>query len=97
MLVIDASAFVELLTGSPDGEELRGPADQDPHWVVPEHFAIEVVSALRDVWLRSVIAKPSSERGVQRLGQTPLEVWPVLPLLPRIVELAPKASAYDAG
>lgn len=97
MLVVDASAFVELLIGASGAAALRGYAAQDSHWVVPEHFTIEVVNALRGLWLRKEITVAAFEGGVNRLATAQLQTWPVRLLLPRIVELAPNASAYDAA
>lgn len=52
MIVVDASVVVELLTdeGSSSARVSEAMA-RDPEWVVPEHLVIEVVSALRGLWL----------------------------------------------
>lgn len=97
MLVVDASAFVDFLT--PQSSE--SPADAhlagDGHWVVTEHFTIEVAQALRSLWLRRTIVDGELDAALAALASARLDVWPTLPLLPRIRELIPNVSAYDAA
>ncbi len=64
---------------------------------MPEHFTVEVASALRGAWLGGKLGRPAFEEAIRRLAAAPLDVWPVRPLLPRMVELAANATAYDAA
>ena len=46
---------------------------------------------------RRELDRPAFTEAVRRLAGVPLDVWPVRPLLPRMVELASNATAYDAA
>ena len=94
---MDASVFADLITGFGRADEYRPLAAADPDWAVPEHFTVEVASALRGAWLGGMLDRPAFSEAVRRLAQAPLDVWPVRPLLPRMVELAGNATAYDAA
>ena len=94
---MDASVLADLLTGLGRADEYRPYAAADPQWAVPEHFTVEVASALRGAWLGGMLDRPAFEEGVRRLAEAPLDIWPVRPLLPRMVELAGNATAYDAA
>lgn len=96
VLVVDASAFVGFLDPAGSGAvdvHLAG----DPHWVVPEHFVIEVIQALRGLWFRGSITESELDAALVTLGAAHLDVWPTSPLLPRIRELMSNVSAYDAA
>lgn len=97
MLVVDASAFVDFLVST----EPENPTDAhlagDSHWIVTEHFTAEVVQALRGLWLRRTIDVDRLDAALTALASARLDVWPTLPLLPRIRELMPNVSAYDAA
>ncbi len=99
MLVIDASAFVEVLTApdSPRRRDLFVDLDRDAHWVVPEHFRLEVANALRGLRLAGNLTDDDLSETFLRLAEQPFDVWPTAPLLPRILELASNATAYDAA
>ena len=95
-LVIDASAFTGLVIGS-SSPVLADHAAANGHWLAPEHFTIEVVSALRGAWLDGTLTDTTFPVAVQRLADAGVQTWPVRPLLPRVVELAANASVYDAA
>lgn len=97
MLVLDASAFVDFLDPTKDLPALDIHLASDTHWVVPEHFLIEVTQALRGLWLRGGLTEPQLDRALDALAAAHFDVWPTRPLLPRVRELMPNASAYDAA
>jgi predicted nucleic acid-binding protein len=97
VLVVDASAFVAFLDPAGDAAAVDAYLAGDAHWVVPEHFMIEVTHALRGLWLRGAIDEPELDAALAALGSAHLDVWPTLPLLPRVRELMPNVSAYDAA
>lgn len=97
MIVLDASALTMLLVGGPSAAEVGEHAANDSEWAAPEHITIEVASALRGAWLGGLLTGSTFSAAVQRLADTAIDTWPVRPLLPRIVELAANASAYDAA
>jgi len=97
VIVIDASALVEILAEKERAVALRTLAESDLDWLVPEHFVFEVVSALRRLWLGGHLDRSTFKAAVSRVEALPLDVWPSKPLLPRIVELAANATPYDAA
>jgi predicted nucleic acid-binding protein len=94
---MDAAVFADLITGFGRADQYRPHAAADPDWAVPEHFTVEVASALRGAWVGGKLGRPAFEEAVGRLAEAPLDVWPVRPLLPRMVELASNATVYDAA
>jgi predicted nucleic acid-binding protein len=97
VIVLDASVLADLILGTDRASRFRPYAEADPHWIAPEHFTVEVVSSLRGAMLAGMLTSAEFFEAVARLGQTPIEIWPTRPLLPRIAELAPNATAYDAA
>jgi predicted nucleic acid-binding protein len=97
VIVVDSSALVEILAEKERADELRTLAEGDLEWLVPEHFVLEVVSAVRGLWLGGHLERSTFQAAVSRVEALPIEVWPSKPLLPRIVELAPNATPYDAA
>ena len=97
MIVVDASAMVAILTGADTARQLRPSAEDDLEWIVPEHFVLEVMSALRGVWLGGQLDRDGFAAASLRLESLPLDVWPTRPLLTRVVELAADATPYAAA
>ncbi|GAA2076400.1 hypothetical protein GCM10009840_08500 [Pseudolysinimonas kribbensis] len=98
-VAVDASAVVEILAGDDDRRRaaILGAAGSDPHWVVPEHFLLEVISALRGRLLGHHIDRAQFASAVVALREFEFDVWPTAGLLPRIVELTDDAAPYDAA
>jgi len=97
VIVLDASAAVELLLGTPGRLAFLSGALSDPHWVVPEHFVLEVASGARGAWLGGDINDREFDGVLSALAGLSLDVWPTRPLLPRIRSLAENATTYDAA
>lgn len=98
MIVVDASAFVEVVA-TPDSDRgaiLVDELERDPHWVVPEHFRIEAGNALRGLLLAGQLDEGDFDSAFDRLAVQPFDVWPTVPLLPRVRELVRNATVYDA-
>ncbi|BAK37388.1 hypothetical protein MLP_43740 [Microlunatus phosphovorus NM-1] len=71
MLVIDASALTELIVGGPRASAIGPVMEDDGDWRAPEHFMVEVVSALRGMWLGGHLSKEGSRlRCTRRLEPT---------------------------
>lgn len=70
---------------------------EDPVWAVPEHFRIEVANAVRGLMLGRLITREAFEEALGNLSRAHIEVFPTVPLLPRIGELADNATPYDAA
>lgn len=98
MIVVDASAFVEWMTdASGRSHAIAEALAADSHWVVPEHFLLEVTNAFRGLWLAGRLGDDSFDSLLERLEGYELEVWPTRTLLPRIRQLAQNATAYDGA
>lgn len=74
MIVLDASAAVDLLLSLPRGkavgEHLRG------HKVIaPSHFDVEVVNAIRRLTSRGYISEHEGEEAIETLSRLPIERW----------------------
>ena len=98
MIVLDASAAVEFLLGTPSGERvgerirLPGETLHTPHLI-----DIEVVSALRR-WARDGrMTTRRADEALEDLRDLVLTRYPHDVLIPRIWELRSNASAYDAA
>lgn len=98
-IAIDASAAIEYLVPSSPGlrDAIVEGIGGDPHWVVPEHFVLETVNGLRGRWLGGYVSREQFGSAVALLAEVELDVWPTDALLPRVMELAPNATAYDAA
>jgi predicted nucleic acid-binding protein len=98
VIVLDASAAVEFLLGTPSGERvgerirLPGETLHTPHLI-----EIEVVSALRR-WARDGrMTTRRADEALEDLRDLVLTRYPHDVLIPRIWELRSNASAYDAA
>jgi len=98
-LVVDASAVTELVVASNlvHRAAVVDALGTDAHWIVPEHLVIEVVGALRGLWLGGHLSRSDFETAVATVSRFEFDVWPTAPLVPRIVELAANATSYDAA
>ena len=70
---------------------------EDLSWLVPAHFLVEVVSALRGRMLGRAITVDQFEAAVAALARAEVDEHPIGPLLPRMRQLAANATAYDAA
>jgi predicted nucleic acid-binding protein len=96
MRVLDASAWIEVSLGRASGP-VRDAMSGSGRWFVPEHFHLDVFNAIRGLWLSHRIDDGQFAFHTAELAQQQLEVWPTVPLFPRIRELSANASAYDAA
>jgi len=98
-LVVDASAINELLLPSFPERRLavQTALSGELHWVVPEHFTLEVINSLRGRLLGRRIDRAQFDAAVGSFGTFDFDVWPTAGLLPRIIELMNNATPYDAA
>ncbi|MGB4777515.1 type II toxin-antitoxin system VapC family toxin [Microbacterium sp.] len=98
MIVVDASAIVELITDE-GGASARVAAelDADAEWACPEHALLEAASALRGLWLGGRSSRSEFEARIDVLTRLHVHPVPTGPLLARIGELAANATTYDAA
>jgi predicted nucleic acid-binding protein len=98
MIVVDASAVVELLIDSTDfGDRVRAELAADAEWAVPGHLVVEVANALRGLWLGGRASDDVFDAHLYMLGRLEFTTFAVSPLLPRIRALARNATPYDAA
>ncbi len=93
--VLDASAAVELLLGSPAGRHvdhsLRGRTI-----AAPAHMDAEVVSALGRLARAGAVGEERVERSLVELARAPVSRFPVAPLLAPAWKLRANVSLRDA-
>ncbi len=98
MIVLDASAAVELLLASPLGRRVAqrvGEPTETLH--APHLLAVEVAQVLRGLVGRAVMSTERAAEAIQDLHDLDLMRYEHEPLLPRIWELRPNLTAYDAA
>jgi len=97
MIVLDASAVVEMLLESPPGaaiaEELLG-SEHALH--APYLLDAEVANSLRKSWFRGLISGARAGEALVDLSDLPIERHGHLILLERVWELRETLTAYDA-
>lgn len=91
MTVIDASVWLDLVTGRLDPEILPRPPV-----LVPGHFDAEILSGLRGLARGGHLSPAEAQRRVDGLARAPLLRVPVRDLLVESWPLNAALSAYDA-
>jgi predicted nucleic acid-binding protein len=99
MIVLDASAAVEVLLGVPRAApQLRARlarAGETLH--VPHIFDLEVLAAIRRYALRGVLSVRRAQRALGALDDLRVTRYSHVPLRPRIWELHDNVTPYDAA
>jgi predicted nucleic acid-binding protein len=99
--VLDASAGVDILERTPEGQAvatlLRGRGDEeDPELWTVEHFHLEVAKVLRRDTLAGVLDDRRATQLVEVLADWPLTVVSVAPLLVEAWQLRHNLTVHDA-
>jgi predicted nucleic acid-binding protein len=98
VIVLDASAVVELLTNGESAEALRRDLSKSAgSCLVPHLLDVEVISALRRLAAGQRIDSHRSEEFLAGLAALPAHRCSHIPLLGRIWELRHNFTAYDAA
>jgi predicted nucleic acid-binding protein len=98
MIVLDASAVVELLANGPLADSLgRELSASGESFIAPHLLDIEVVSAFRRLTAGRHVDSHQSEQFLSGLAALPAERYAHAPLLSRIWELRHNFTAYDAA
>lgn len=95
MIVVDASAAVEVLLGAAGAGEVRTALLASAPAVAPAHFDAEVYGALRRSYLRQHLSLERFRTAVDRLGQFDAERLEIVSLLPNVVGLVDVFGAHD--
>jgi len=97
VIVLDASAAVELLLGTPRGAAVAAALTGRPVDVhVPAHFPLEVLSVLRRLAATGVVASHRADGAVDDLAALPLVTHDPTALIARTWSLRQNATPYDA-
>lgn len=98
MIVLDASAVVELLLNTDTGARVaRRIADPRLSLHAPHLVDLEVAQALRRYTAAGTLEGARAEHALARLLELDLERWSHEPLLGRIWDLRANLTAYDAA
>lgn len=99
MIVLDASAALEMLLRTPVGERLidRLLASPDTSLHAPHLLDLEVAQVLRRFVAQGSLAAKRAREALQDLADLPLERYSHELLLPRIWSLRRNLTAYDAA
>ena len=96
MIVVDASAIVDLLVERPVNAELyERLVDEDLH--APHLIDIEVLAALRRLERESTLSRDAAQTVATQHGELALQRYPHAPLVRRIWALRSAMSTYDAA
>lgn len=94
MIVLDASAAVELVLATPPGvavaRRLRG---ETVH--APAHFDVEVIGAIRRAVVRQLISDHEGLVAVADFQVLPLRRWPTQPFVQRAYQLRSTHTVAD--
>ena len=96
MIVVDASALLELLLVTPRGDRVAERLGGAASLHVPHLVDVEIAQVLRRLVGRAQLAPERGEDALRDLADLDLERWEHLPLLPRAWELRDNLTAYDA-
>ena len=98
MKVIDASALVELLLGTPRGLLVADALVDEAESIHMPHLAdVEVAHALRRLVAMKAVAERDASEAIADLQDLDIDRHAHDPLLQRIWELRRNVSAYDAA
>lgn len=95
MIVLDASAAVELLLGTPVGARVAGLIESDA-LLAPELLDVEVVSAVARLVRGGVVSVAGGQARVDALNRLPLRRIPHRPLTARAWDLRDRVRVADA-
>ena len=97
MIVLDASAVVDLLLGiEPAASRIAERVVREHTWTAPHLIDVEVAQVLRRFVRAGKLEASRAEDGLLDLSEMPLRRYPHTPLLPRVFELRARVTAYDA-
>lgn len=98
MIVIDASVLTNAYTDDgPVGTQGRAELGRDPQWAAPEHFVVEVFSAIRGRRLGNKISEQRAVDALTAMADTSITLVATLPLLDRMWQLHRNVTGYDAA
>jgi predicted nucleic acid-binding protein len=97
MIVLDASAVVEILLDSSAGAAIAHRWDTEDGAIAPHVMDVEVLHVFRRLEARSVIDSDRGARAITALTELPVDRQPHDLLLARMWQLRNNVSGYDAA
>lgn len=98
MIVVDCSALLELLLQTHHGRSVENRLFQAGETIhVPHLIDVETAQVLRRFVLREDLGEDRARQALEDLADMPFNRYPHDFLLPRIWELKPNLTAYDAA
>jgi predicted nucleic acid-binding protein len=98
VIVIDASALLEVLLRTPVGSAVEARITENAGELHAPHLLdLEITHALRRYALSRILGVDRCQRALTRLSDFPLYRHPHEHLVPRVWELRDNLSAYDAA
>jgi predicted nucleic acid-binding protein len=95
LVVLDASAAVEIALRTPDGARLAGHVPRGSDTYVPEHFYVETAAALRRMELAGAIGSDRALLALRRILDLRTQRGQVRPLLPETWTLRHNVTVAD--
>lgn len=95
MIVVDASAFVEVLDGSPLGAVVQEVLAREPS-AAPHLFDAEVLHRLITAYKRGLLSPAQLQRGTEELRRAPMKRYDHRPRLHAATLLSSALSGYDS-
>ena len=95
MIVLDASAVIDVLVGEPS-ETLAARLAGEAVMHAPHLLDTEVLHVLRRLEQRGTLTGDQVATALQLFGLLEIDRYPHVPLSPRVWELRSELSAYDA-
>jgi predicted nucleic acid-binding protein len=97
MIVLDASVMTDALTNAGTrGVRTRAALARDPEWAVPEHWMVEVFSAIRGLTAGGKITADAAARAFGRLHSAEVATVATTDLLDTMCAVRNAISPYDA-
>jgi predicted nucleic acid-binding protein len=98
VIVVDASALADLLTGPADiGRAVRVEVRKDLDWCAPDHVTAEVFSAVRGQFLGGRLDADEAREALSAFATMGVRTLHTSAFLDRMWELRDNASGYDAA
>jgi predicted nucleic acid-binding protein len=98
MIVIDASALLELMLGTPHGKQIAARLHAKEETLTAPHLLdLEIAQVLRRYCAAGQITSDRAQEVLRDLPNAPIERYPHAQLLERIWQLRQNFTAYDAA
>lgn len=97
MIVLDASAALELLLARPLAPAIARTLEAQAEIHVPEHFHVEAIATLRRLRMHGGLSEQRAHQALRGLARLRTLRYPVLALTEEVWALRNRLTAYDAA